>query len=103
MDLRKVLFVKETTLNEITTAEEDIDRRLRLNRILDTEFDEVLTGYNRAVAARMETFIAPLLTRFEALRAAKHDNLLHLDNTSNKVRELCTLLRGLDAHLRRFN
>ena len=103
MDLRKVLLVQQTTVKQITTAEEDVDRRLRFNRILDTKIDEVLSRYNRAVAARMETFIAPLLTRLEAFRAAKHTNLQHLDNTSDKVRELCALLRRLDAHLRRLN
>ena len=103
MDLRKVLLVKQTTVKQIATAEEDVDRRLRFNRILDTKIDEVLSRYNRAEAARMETLIAPLLSRLEAFRAAKHTNLQHLDNTSDKVRELCALLRGLDAHLRRLN
>ena len=92
--------MKQTNLKEIKTTEEDIDKGLMQNRSLDTEIDEVLSGYNRAVAEGMVAFIVPLLTRLDALRASKYTNLQHIDSAVDKVRELYSTLRGLGAQLR---
>ena len=96
MDFCKVLLVKQTTQKQLTTAEEDVARRLRRNRYLDTEIDDLLSRCNEAVVTRTES--APLLIKVEGLKVSKHTNLQQLD----KVRELHVTLSGIEAHLHRM-
>ena len=100
MDLCKVLLVKQTTQKQLTTAEEDVARRLRRNRYLDTEIDDLLSRCNEAVVTRTES--APLLIKVEGLKVSKHTNLQQLDRISDKVRELHVTLSGIEAHLHRM-
>ena len=99
MDLPTAVM-KRTNLKEPNPTEDDIERCLMHNKNLDTEIGMVLSDYNRAVAARMDTFIAPLLIKLDALRISKYANLQYLDSIVDK--ELHSTLLGLEAHLRRL-
>ena len=99
MDLPTAVM-KRTNLKEPNPTEDDIERCLMHNKNLDTEIGMVLSDYNRAVAARMDTFIAPLLIKLDALRISKYANLQYLDSIVDK--EMQSTLLGLEAHLRRL-